>query len=816
MVVTNEKLLNFFEESEVQKIKEESPKKYKILSEKIHILTETQEKIAKLKVDLNWNLDQRVERLLWLIEEREKPKTLKWKIWKVVSEESEGVKLNLRKQAEKRIPFFWGKIFDWAFWLVEKSSTKKSWISFWKIFWTLILWFIWIKNIPDFLGEKKLEEWANELLNKITWDNNSDVSKSTESVSTEKEIINSKVDYYYKWGFKLLVWLSWIKLEDNIWTWKISDSLKDVNYQDLLDGDKKIDIINWIVDKESEDYGKIKTQYEKVYDSMASKNVQDLLRIWLTWNMVQAILMWQDNNAENNKLKSAFWEERFLEILTLAKSWNFDYKKLSVGELSVLHIKTLPILSNWLLLSVSDGISSTIWWFLWYTVDEIKELVKNSENDLFSKELIETIVSKGDWMQYNDPEYNEDKLNIEFWINDPKDKENFWKLFVFKKYIFWEDFLGNKKLFLWEWDKSLLKEKLNYRWILALYGIMWWSRLEDMNIINLPSVSLLLSKIMSSWKSPNDSLTSSAYIARFSKNILLENISTKNVFSDDEMRVLSIYKQKTLDILIINHLKDLSSKAWFISWNGWLKKTAAGIFIGWAAINYVWNKWITNAMWKQRYPFLSKRLKSLWVIGMSLWIILWWISALSNNKNFEKFDEDLEEAYENWDANKVIDILEKQTEGIKSYEYKDEKVVLVTYEWSDPYVLFMGKKYSIETISNRNSLTEAWPIQYWKNILNPLVKRKNTEDWKDLSPIIVKWNKLIFWETNLTLDFSKSISDKWWSVITEKNIVAKINWVTNRFDKDMDLWLWEGKIKNYIKIWTLSDDIIVCLEPVEN
>lgn len=700
----------------------------------------------------------------------------------------------------------WDKIKEakW-FWATLSAIVASIWVLLWK-------WKFWWKEEVVVDDSTEDSEWVLATAWGFIWWALSPWELQAATLEDNIEpTIEKKEDYFKKGWIRLLIWLSWESLEKVTGKEKIYEGLDTIIYEDFLEQKTEIDFRNKILLKEKDNEKLIK-QYENISIALSSYKVKDLLRIWLSSDMVKNILMWKDWETENKEMKEALWgDSRFQEILKMTKEEDFNYRKLTIWELSLFYIKTIPVLTSWAVLGAFGWFYDSISSFIWWDKFNIKERVINSEQGLFSKELIKKIVEKGWWDEnINKPE---DKMIIELSLTDEKDKKDFKKIFEFKKYIFSKDFLNSETLAISEEQKEILKHNIDYKHILALYWIMWWNQIGEISYINIPIVSFFLSKVMSSWKEVMDSLESANYLRRFSQKTLLSLINEEdNFLTPDQKRVIEIYKDKMMDMMISSHLNEFYWTIWFATDKEWMGRMALWAIWAWVGATYLWNKWIKRALLKNKLPFLSKFTKNLWVAWIVGWVILWWLSIISDNSKIDKFDKDLEKAYNNKDIEEVNRIIEEHREGLKQYNKGLEKeVTLVSYEWWDPYVIYNNKVYTFEIIDKTGSIKESWAISYFINALN-IFPRDTTIDGESIEQVSFEWNDLKLWDS-IVIDFKNSIWN-WETRELDENIQAKIETAVKIVHPDYTSPFWKWKKTEILKIWDIDNSLMLCLMPL--
>lgn len=371
-------------------------------------------------------------------------------------------------------------------------------------------------------------------------------------------------------------------------------------------------------------------------------------------------------------------------------------------------------------------------------------------------------------------------------------------------------------------QKSMIENRLNYKWVFSLYSVMWWNKLEDLSSINLPIISFLISEIISSWAEPSSYLESSNYLVNFYKTIILWN---KDFFTEDEERIFKIYWQKIMDIVALKYLWWFYSNLWIFTDSKSLLTTWIVSFAWWAWLNYLWNKWISRAISKWRLPFLSRFAKRLWVLWMWAWVIMWGLSVVSWDWDLDKFDRDLGKYYNNNDIKWFLETLQKHQDWIKEYEkvqnWEREKVKLVHYDSSSPYIIYKWKPYLISLFNTTTDLSWDKTNNWWVNTIVTsvwLVERNTKINWNDISKITFdsKNNQIILWDNYLSVPIDNLLWGNWQEKKINMDLLSKINHLVESINEDyqFSFWTWETLkiIDTWLKIW---DDFMIWLIPLD-
>ena len=387
------------------------------------------------------------------------------------------------KKAEwlKEIPLVWDFLYDYAkdiLWETKKSlepnPNEKAWdrfirkIKIW--FWSVILSLFWFKWIKEFLNTKK--DWNQDdhrELEKNDWEiyknlenfseENREEDTPEKKVEVKEKISEAKENIFgkYSWWFEFLLWSVWYERNSNTWHQSFLNWLKNVEYKDFIE--------NWWTADFRENHKindkKLDKDYEEIRKYFASKNMKTLFKVSLKPEKVKKILLWINLDKPNEKLKKEFWEERFNKILEIIENWEFNYEKLTISELSILYINTIPLIANWSISKVKG--------IFWDIIPEISSEVlniKSDPSDFFSDELIGKIILNSWWKENLEANISTESLFEKLWLksgNEELDKKNFEdleKLVNYKDYLKTE-FLEEKALWLTEDEKERFKENLN-------------------------------------------------------------------------------------------------------------------------------------------------------------------------------------------------------------------------------------------------------------------------------------------------------------------------------------------------------------------
>ena len=367
-----------------------------------------------------------------------------------------------------------------------------------------------------------------------------------------------------------------------------------------------------------------------------------------------------------------------------------------------------------------------------------------------------------------------------------KCREDFKKVIDFKNKILEENFFASEKLWLsGDLQSKIKNEKLNYKWILALYALTWWETdLENLNPVNLPILVYLISEIIASGKDFSDVMNWTNYLIGFIKKIFLDKTS----FSEDEKKIFKIYLKKLIDLMITSHLRAMYSTLWIATDSDSLIKTWVIVWGGWLIVNRLANKSIKTALSKWRLPFLSWLAKKLSWLWIWVWVFMAWSWFVAKNWKYdiEILDEELSKATKNNDPISVIKALEDHRDSIVStkrdLDGKIQDVKVVGYKDSIPYIVIDWKVYSIELyynewIAENIFWTSTKPEVYWEDISKIRFDRKE--------------NNFVFGE-NHKIPLYQLLKSRWTDEeISDGNIFnfveRNIEWATQIFGHTYDL-----------------------------
>ena len=717
-------------------------------------------------------------------------------------------------------PMVWG-LLKYMFSATEKLRTTDSPDFITKMVWDFS------KFILGYFGYKQFENDFNGVkltTPKVETNLWADIANNVKDTIIEpidrlskKEI---STDVLYSGGINLLISLSWKKIEEN-WNKKsIFENLKNESYENLMiikvTESKKNDIL-W-EDYESETQKKL---LNSTLDALTSEKSKILLWAWIKSNILENVIFnkWEikDNLARHFWETIESWKSRLEVIYNESQKSDFNWKKLSLKELSILYIKSVPAFSlpsnNIFQEHKSDINALMSGW---------ENEIKNTMDSIIPGSVVLGFIEKlgrNMWWDVSlktkkDKEIFED---ISKDIELESDKESIKDIIKFKNDIYKvdaeSDFVNNEKLNLTPQQKEMFNANLNYKWVMALYSVLGWNTdLNNINPITLPILVLTISHIIWDWAVWNKQIGAD-YLGSYTKNALKW---TDNVFLTDEERdIMEIYWDKVVDVVYFSYLKEFYSNLGLISWVSddlWLLALEA--FGGWFILNKLWNRKIKKGIEKWSISVLWKILKKAWWLGMIFWGLIGTVEILSK-KWFKvgSFESDINKSIENGSIEEAIKILDKHKESTQEY-YKDwEKITLVSYEGDTPYAFYKWKVWYMNTIDLSWNISNIkwieWVASYSKKVLYDLIFATKTSivDGVDVNKIKMQDRKIILWEWKWSLvvdleesipnwkeenfiDLFKKIKDSVKDISEEEWDLEYLNWTEMFYIPIKDLWWW--------------------------
>ena len=701
-------------------------------------------------------------------------KAEKWKyiplIWWALYDMASGLVSNIRSELEE-------KPEDSGWW--EKVMRKlKIWFA------TFILWMFGIKNVRDQLNSstEQVKEWTENLVNnaseivnntvqeysnlenkdKTDWENSKEENSKEEgnsAVSSDKEkkyelkeanenerkLPEKKMHIW----FKTLLSLSWGNLDKNQEVYYYVDWLQNISYKNFLESYKNDDFKRNVLNLWKADEYKIGNNYELVTKWFASQNVQDLLRISLKKETLKRIFLWPKFDKENEKLKNEIWEKRFKEILEMINNDSYDYRNLTVWELSILYLYSFP--------AITSGALRYLWWNIindisqLFTGIDIKELF---EDELpLNKELCQKILN---FEAGKSEIINKDsKFLAKLWglSNNPEAEKDIEKLIEFKNGL--NSILNAKQFDLNQNEKQQFLSHMNYKDILALYITTWWElNVDNMNWITLISVLMLIANTI--WRTnnffekPREYWVYSKFIQSIGKTLVAWS---EDIFTKDQKTVLKIYSHKLLGIsedYVQNHMAKVFwavwadnfwKQEWFLLWTAWvshyLKKGLDAKYV--KAISQwkmpLWMPWIGRFLVVTKWTSIAGALYNITLNGKDL--SFKWTEMLSSDltkdnlsvSDYSKINDKVME------SNRILEM-----NIIENDKRESKKIWFSAIDWDSPTIIIDWKKYFLRIIDN-SAVTKLK-----ENI--PFVPQGNIKDdyWRSYQPIIVNWDYIEFWK----------------------------------------------------------------------
>jgi len=756
------KLQDILWKEEAQKILRDKSELYQKLQDKIHILTTTQADILSLKSELSWTAEEKAEKLLKLLEKKEK----KWVVEKIEDKVDEAVD-TAKEKAEEAIDTAKKKVLEktglWAMWEKVTGMFDKFtglFDNIWKKITAALagtsLWAFFgftaetdedkeetVENEEDMNTEKIQKQLEKE------WKINTTPEVKEGDKEAVKKTVDTKDSAKYRISIKTMLSLSWI----TIWTEKTKDpilkEIKNITYNTITglstEDNKKQFLEGWW---KEETLNEIIKQFKSdKFVKIASYSFQP--------EFIQNII----NKNPNIVDKIEWWQKKLDEIIKASKSGGKDWwkDKLTISEISLFYWLSFSLLTIPVWKWISNIKSGLSWLFF-----EQEETEKLENNNLISNKIIQNFTNN--WLinfWWNDltkpkkDKFTKEKISEEPKKLDKKEKEQLDKLIEFKNYVIWNYLETLKPKIEWE-QKELFINNLNYGHVIAIYSIMWWQKdVSKEWVINRFSLNYINSKVLWPYEW-------STYLWKIAYEIIFK--TDTDIFSDDEIEILSIYKDKFLEMAIWYNLAQIWKKINFLSWatNTDLNKLALWLWIGWTWSYLLWLKIIKWGIEKGKISFIWAAFKKLWIIWMISWIALWGYSFY--NKDHIKSDDLKEDIKKAWDdAEKILNILKEYNDSIKEYNIDWKKIEIIKYKNDTPLIIMDNKLYTFDIIDDTDNI---------KKIIDEF-KIDNKESW----------TSTLSWIKNWVLDW-----------VSSKNWITEINW--KRIDTS------KFKIDNwYITIW---------------
>lgn len=776
------------------------------------------ENLDNLEKKVNWNYDELYKRLIELMwgegkieDARQTPveqtKSLQTNVTETLKNAKDSAEQStisawekaIMEKAEKlkNIPLVWWMLYDMASGLVsnirseleEKPEDSGWWekvmrkLKIW--FATFILWMFGIKNVRDQLNSstEQVKEWTENLVNnawevvnnaiqevnssenkdKVNWENSKKEETSDESIKEKKdeeleetkEVERKLPEKKMHVWFKTLLSLSWETYDKNQEVHYYVDWLQEVSYKEFLgsyknDNFKKKILISWNANK-----FEIGDNYELVTKWFASQNVQDLLRISLKKETLKRIFLWVKFDKENEKLKRELWEKRFYEILEMIKNDSYDYKNLTVWELSILYLYSFP--------AISSNVLEKLWWNIINDMSslfngiDIKELFEDEMP--LNKDLCKSILNFESGKSEIQKESPDSLAEIWGVSDNPKAKEikeDIKKLLEFKSKL--GNILNARQFDLNQEEKSQFLSQMNYKDILALYIATWWeSEVNEMNWITLISVLMLIANTV--WRANSVSKQSREYwiYSKFIQSLSKSAVAwSEDIFTKDQKTVLSIYGYKFVETSE-NYVQRHMAKVFWVVWaDNLLKQEWFLLWTAWAS------HYLKKGLDAKYVKAISQWKMPLWMpwIGRFLVVTKWTSIAGAiynitlNNKDLsfegsKRLDSDLNKDNLNIsDYSKINDMFMRwnrilQMNIIENDKREAKEVWFSAIDWDSPIIIIDWKKYFLRIIDKSAA---AWVNENLNFI--PGIEQRDIENskWKSYQPIVVNWDYIKFWE----------------------------------------------------------------------
>ncbi|MDQ7009801.1 MAG: hypothetical protein Q9M94_05910 [Candidatus Gracilibacteria bacterium] len=524
-------------------------------------------------------------------------------------------------------------------------------------------------------------------------------TESEEKTKTPEKSPETKKEIKYKASIKTMLSLSGLNINKSKTKNPIFKTIKEQNYNELINlgesekakflekGGKK-ETLNKIIEQFKSDKFITVANYsfqKDFIDNIISKNPK----------IYEEIDGGKDrlNNIQGfDKTNSDWWQE-----------------KLTIAEISLFYrlsfsLLTIPLSEG--IKDIKSGLSG-----LFFNKKEVEKL----DNNLISKNIITNFTKDGltnfggnDFVKKN--KQTREKIGEN--LND-SEKEQLDKLIDFKDYILGE-YLEQTKPKIEGEQKIIFEGNLTYGHIIAIYSIMGGKKkVSSESVINRLSLNYINSKILGP-------LEGATYLGKIAYEILFK--TDTDIFTEDEIKVLSIYKDKFLQMAIGYNMTEIGKKLNFLSstTNTDLNKLALGLGIGGTTSYLLGVKIIKGAIEKGKLSFFGAAFKKLGIIGTIGGIAIGGYS-FNNTKSNITIGEDIKNA--GGDAEKIIKILEKYNDSIKNYPIDGKNISVIKYENDTPLILMDKKVYTfsivdgpiIEKIKKIDSLDET--VKVGKDIL---------------------------------------------------------------------------------------------------
>lgn len=660
-------------------------------------------------------------------------------------------------------PFFWEAL---AWWLTEQgtayvqASTENGiWGKIKTFFIGLIAGMFWVQGIFEEL-KARVETARNAELPVVptvlpvpdtpatpedSWESDEDVEwENTVEDRPNVDVIDEAIS----WNTRNLYYLSWVRIivslnghreNTNASTTDIFAGLKDMTFNEILtlNESQKRSILGESIEDGEE------ALLDEILNSFRSETTETLLSIALSKETIRNTL--SPNGEINAWLAPLFWDDevswiaQMNRILDISVGPSFDWKNLTFEEIATLYLSSLSLLRSHSFSALWATFSDTsefFWEAIWEWFPEGTYIIPPHILEAFTLGMGTDITTTAHTSKSSD-----EIFNLLLWTGkiDESDKETIQSIVEMKEYLK-GDFLESPKLMLSEEQKELFKRNLDYAWVLGIYSILWWNAdISILNPLSLPALIYAISVIIGLWNN-TESYQWTLYLGWYIRKSLLE--WRENWLSDDEISIFHIYGKKVLDVVFLSHMDNIlrlmgisSGIAGLDLQNLWLASLAWGI-----TARLIWGRLIASGLQRQTISLAGttlKRLGLIWVIaGIWLWgagLILW------ENEN-HAFAEDVEEAMNNGDIERFLEILKIHQESIQEFTTPSgEKIVVSAYPWEVPFFVYNEKIY-IARIADASIIDSIWST-IW-NIFT---------QW-DFSWLLDIWARIIWLEWTWNID----------------------------------------------------------------
>ena len=756
-------LKTYFNDNEIPKFKEELEKdnsfkeKYEaIKNSPEYRLAKLEEKIEKIDTTFKERLDAFKKAVLEAEKNQTPLEAAKQKVEDVVKEKKDIFLKDLKEKADKKIPFIWGALFDWALDLMKPIDKEKASFSdkiFWKIGASIGLFILGLLGLKKWYEKLNGIEEEEEKIEEVK----EDVSEGNDD---EKQIEEWKKDFYYHSWIWTLIHLAWNDLKFNESSKKSVNKFQKKSFSELMEIN-----INWKIDwKELDKIDK------EVLNSILGQDAEILLKSSLKADVVKKTL---ENNAI--KLNDLLWWREYSSILASIKDKTFKIDNLSLNAISILSL--FSINSFWLL--AIEGVKDNFKWIFEYftssSIDlgEIKKDIEWRKNWLISKKLIDAINEHYKIHRLN-ATWTDEKIKTQLKGFENQDELN--ELIDFKNWLLNDAFLWEKsKTLLWKFGKAdIFSKNLTYAGVIAIHAVLGWKKsLENLNTLDLP----VLYKVISIIVGRGNPAYGSSYIADVMKYFTLENDET--IFkNENDKKALGIIAERLWKDYLNFIYREVKEKLWYV----------------WLFDNEMWND-LTSIVWWTIAKWIWSKMISKWAILKWAWlkkfgylaIFSWLASAIHTTYNngsemFSKLSSFKDKADMDGADESILNEAEKFNKNLISKDIEDEnwnKIRVLLYTWENWLeIIHDNNIYKLWVWFNRYGTSKevakdimrtlwGWVMSFYdeyikdelpEDVTTHITTKKEFEDfwkndkvefkWKEynFSKIEIKWNKIKIWE----------------------------------------------------------------------